>query len=392
MLGAALFVACCLLAPGLARAAPANDDFAAALVGGGDHLEGSGNNFGATKQAGEPDHDGDPGGASVWFGWTAPRSQLVYVTTCSSGWRAQTGIYRGDSVAALQPVAAGHVPGDSSSCGRLSFRAISTVTYRIAIDGTTDAGAPEEGNFSFEISSTALELPLNDEFAAASPLQSKPEQWIWGSTDSATREPGEPGHGGDPAGASVWYRWTAPETRPMRLFPCQAGFHPTLAVYAGSTLGSLRPVGYPAPLDSRAAAECQLGGSGGVGFEASAGTTYSFVVDGEDGGWGEFQLRLLPLLAPYVDVYPPDTYIYDLLRLRRRGVAVKFGDGGASPGDTFLCKLDGRSFAVCGSPVKWHGLAPGRHRVAVVATDAAGNRDQTPAVRYFQIRGKAGRR
>jgi hypothetical protein len=375
-----------------AGAAPLNDDFANALGSGGDQVEGAGNNFGATKEAGEPSHAGDPGGASVWFAWTAPRSQTVYVQICTEGWPAVLGIYRGDSIGALSPVAATGIASTSGSCADLSFRAISTVTYRIAIDGSTaGGGGAEEGNFDFTVSSPPLELPVNDAFANAAGVRSTTEERIYGSTDGATREPGEPGHGGDLAGASVWYRWTAPVSAAMRLLPCEAGFRPELAVYRGSTLTSLEAVGTPAALGSYQLAECQLGGLGGVGFDAVAGETYAFRVDSADGGWGRFQLRLLPAPVIYRDVYPPNTYIYKLQRLRGRGIAIRFGAGGGPPGDTFLCKLDRRPFSPCTTPRKWRRLAVGSHRVAVVATDAAGNRDATPAVRTFKI-GRKGKR
>lgn len=385
----ALSAAAALATASPAAAAPLNDDFADALLGGGDHVEGSGNTFGATKEAGEPDHAGDPGGASAWFAWTAPRSQTVYVQLCTDGWQARLGLYRGESVGALQPIAATGITSAFGSCGELSFRAVSAVTYRIAVDGSTGGGGgAEEGNFSFTISSTPLELPANDAFANATVVKSTTSEWIYGGTDGATREPGEPGHGGDLAGASVWYRWTAPASGPMRVFPCQAGFRPELAVYTGSTLATLSPVGTPAALDPQPLAECQLGGQGGVGFDAVAGETYSIAVDGVDGGWGRFQLRLLPAPTFFRDVYPPNTYVYKLLRLRGHGIAIQFGSGGGSPGDTFLCKLDQQAFSPCTTPKKWRGLAPGKHRVAVRAIDAAGNRDETPAVRTFAIGGK----
>jgi hypothetical protein len=387
-----LSVALALAAASQAGAAPLNDNFADALVAGGDRVEGSGNTFGATKEVGEPDHAGDPGGASAWFGWTAPRSQAVYLQVCTDGWPALSGIYRGGSVGALEAVASTRVTLPDT-CGELHFRAVSTVQYRIAIDGLAAGGSPAEGNFDFTISSSPLELPANDAFADATVVKSTTAEWIYGSTESATREPGEPGHGGDLAGASVWYRWTAPVSGPIRVYPCQAAFRPTVSVYTGSSLASLSPVGTPAALDPQPLSECQLGGQGGVGFDAVAGQAYSIAVDGADGGWGRFQLRLLPAPTFFRDVYPPNTYIYKLLRLRGRGVAIQFGSGGGPPGDTFLCKLDRRPFSPCTTPRKWHGLAPGKHRVAVVATDAAGNRDGTPAVRTFRIGGKGkGRR
>lgn len=389
MLQAAL---CALvLAASASAAPPANDEFADALLGGGDHLEASGNTFEATKESGEPNHAGDPGGASAWFAWTAPRSQLTFVQICTDGWEALLGIYRGESVDALHPVAATGITSTFGSCAELRFRAISAVTYRVAVDGATAGGGPEQGNFEFTISSPPLNLPANDAFASATWVRSTTNESIHGSTDGATREVGEPGHGGDLAGASVWYRWTAPESKAMRLFPCQAGFRPSLAVYSGSTLATLRPVGTAVALDPSQSSECQLGGLGGLGFDAVAGETYSIAVDGTDGGWGGFSLRLLPAPVSYVDVYAPNTYIYRLLRLRGRGIAIQFGSGGAPPGDTFLCKLDQRPFSPCRTPRRWRGLAPGMHRVAVVAIDSAGNRDSTPAIRTFRIGGKGKR-
>lgn len=348
---------CLLLAAGDASAAPpSNDDFAEALLGSGDRVEGSGNNFGAGKESGESNHAGDPGGASVWFGWTAPRSQTVDVQICTDGWKAVLGVYRGESVDHVQPVAAARVSSRPGSCGRVRFRAISAVAYRIAVDGATASGAAEEGNFDFTVSALPLELPANDAFASAASVKSSPEEWINGSTDGATREVGEPGHGGDLAGASVWYRWTAPATGAMSLFPCAANFRPSLAVYKGSALDALHSLGAPIPLDPSLAGQCQLGGMGGIGFDAVAGETYWFAVDGIEGGWGRFQLRLLAVRAPLVDDFPPNTYIYKLLRLRRRGIAIQFGTGSTPAGDTFLCKLDREPFSPCTTPRKWRGL------------------------------------
>jgi hypothetical protein len=386
----ALAAALALTATAPATAAPLNDDFAAALSGAGDQVEGAGNTFGATKESGEPDHAGDPGGASVWFAWTAPRSQSAYVQVCTGGWQALVGIYRGGSVDALEAVASARVSAPDT-CTELAFRAVSTVEYHVAVDGSTAGGPPEQGNFSFTISALALEPPANDAFENATAVKPTTSEWIYGSSEYGTREAGEPGSGGDLAGASVWYRWTAPETEAMRLYPCQAGFRPELGVYTGSTLATLSSVGAPAALDPQPLAECQLGGLGGVGFEAVAGETYTFRVDAAARGWGRFQLRLLRAWKPVLDTFPPNTYIYKLLRLRGRGIAIQFGTGARTPGDAFLCKLDRRPFSPCATPRKWRGLAPGMHRAAVVATDAAGNRDATPAVRTFRIGGRGGR-
>lgn len=381
---AALFLAF----TGAAAAAPSNDAFAAALVGAGDLVEGSGNNFGATKESGEPAHGGDPGGASVWFAWTASRSQRVFVQFCADGWEGELAIYRGEAVDALQRVASAHDSPGGGSCGEVRFRATPALTYRVAVDGSSTPSGAEEGNFDFRIVATPLQgSPPNDSFAAAETVKPTTSEWFFGSTEEATREPGEPGHGGGLAGPSVWFRWTAPESARMQIFPCRASFLPTISVYTGSTLATLRSIAAPAPPEPVLSRDCQLGALVGVAFDAVAGTTYSIGVDGVDGSWGSFQLRLHKALIPVADVYPPSTFIRKLLRLRGRGIAIQFGTGGGPPGDTFRCKLDSGPFSPCKSPRKWRHLTPGMHRVAVVATDAAGNRDKTPAVRTFRIGG-----
>ncbi len=53
-------------------AAPANDLFANAQSVPGSSGTATGSNVGATKEAGEPNHAGNAGGASIWYRWVAP--------------------------------------------------------------------------------------------------------------------------------------------------------------------------------------------------------------------------------------------------------------------------------------------------------------------------------
>ena len=61
--------------------APNNDDFEQRAKIQGSRLHFVTSNAGATKQAGEPNHSGNPGGSSVWFSWTAPASGRVTLST-----------------------------------------------------------------------------------------------------------------------------------------------------------------------------------------------------------------------------------------------------------------------------------------------------------------------
>src|SRR5262249_53321951 len=80
---------------------PANDDFDNGLP-----LSGIGGIFtksslGATEEPGEPNHAGNPGGASVWFHWTAPGDGQWRFYTQGSKFNTLMAVYTGDSVGAM---------------------------------------------------------------------------------------------------------------------------------------------------------------------------------------------------------------------------------------------------------------------------------------------------
>jgi hypothetical protein len=71
----------------------------------------------------------------------------------------------------------------------------------------------------------------------------------------------------------------------------------------------------------------------------------------------------------------------------KRRVGFKFeAEGGERA--RFFCSLDGAAFKACKSPKRLRGLALGPHTFAVYAVDRAGNVDETPAERAFEITGR----
>jgi Divergent InlB B-repeat domain len=281
----------CLAFAATAVAAPTNDDFANAQAIALDTPVNAWN-FEATKEAGEPDHAGNVGGHSVWYSWTAPRTEDVGVTLpCQFGssFELLMGVYTGSAVDALTQVASSQ--GLNVNCGpgseaqQVEFEAQAGVGYKIAIDGKNGG----TGSFSFEVRGA----PLDDDFADATTIAAEPPEFTHGTNLRATAEPGEPDHAGEPADHSVWFDWTPAKSGPVIVTTCEASskLDSVLAVYTGSSLNALTPVASnddalrPGP-----SIECGLGNSE-VRLEAVAGTEYKIAVDGAGGTVGGFNLR-----------------------------------------------------------------------------------------------------
>jgi hypothetical protein len=284
-------VAVCLAFAAGAVAAPTNDDFANAQAITLNTAV-SGMNFEATKEAGEPDQAGNVGGHSVWYSWTAPRTEEIGVTLpCQfeSGFELLMGVYTGSAVDALTPVASSE--GLSANCNPFSeaqqveFEAQAGVEYKIAIDGKNGG----TGFFSFEVQGA----PVNDDFADATTIAAEPPEYTDGTNRRATAEPGEPAHAGEPADHSVWFDWTPAKSGPVLITTCEPSsqIDSVLAVYTGSSLNALTPVASnDDALIPSIGIECK-GTDSEVRLEAVAGTEYKIAVDGAGGTVGGFNLR-----------------------------------------------------------------------------------------------------
>jgi hypothetical protein len=113
-----------------------NDDFESCVVLAGSYGFRAAHNFDATKQPGEPDHAGDPGGHSLWFCWTAPTNTPVTFDTVGSTFDTLLAVYTGNTVSNLSLVASNDdiVPGQYVQ-STLTFTPVKGATYHIAVDG-----------------------------------------------------------------------------------------------------------------------------------------------------------------------------------------------------------------------------------------------------------------
>jgi hypothetical protein len=396
-------LACLLLwAPGALAAAPVNDHFDGRVVlGGALPIAVAGNNEGATKEVGEPNHNGfSAAGHSVWYEWEATATGLVTIGVCDSSFRAVVGIYTGTTVGGLVRVVSGNSsegPHCLYSSSEYTFEATAGSIYEIAVDG--DAFAFPEGPAPVSTGTIALRIeatpaPANDDFAAAAALTGTTTEEPGGARFyfasqrghnwGATREEGEPAVA-DGGGASVWYAWTAPESGSARVNVC-CGSPGLIGIHLGDTLGSLLQI---------------YGGPGSVEMQVVAGTTYRIAVDGRlDGGTGRaatgsFSLRVAMVLPPgpagaaptvalVADTTPPQTTILYLKKPKDPSTKYFAFKASEQPA-TFRCRLDDRPFRACGSSKTYRNLKPGRHVFRVAAVDAAGNRDPSPATVRFRI-------
>ena len=71
-------------------------------------------------------------------------------------------------------------------------------------------------------------------------------------------------------------------------------------------------------------------------------------------------------------------------RTRKRTARLRWEADDASP-VTFECSLDAKPFLPCTSPGTYRGLEPGKHKLRVLATDAAGNEEAAPAARRWRV-------
>ena len=94
------------------------------------------NTLNASKQTGEPNHAGNPGGHSVWYCWTATTNQPVTFNTIGSGFDTLLAVYTGADLATLNVVTNNDdIAGATNRMSRVVFTPVAGTTYRIAVDG-----------------------------------------------------------------------------------------------------------------------------------------------------------------------------------------------------------------------------------------------------------------
>jgi subtilisin family serine protease len=140
-----------------------------------------------------------------------------------------------------------------------------------------------DSRWSRRVQARPQQLVLNDAFAAATELVGDSGATV-GSTLAATRELGEPIHGGYGGTASIWYQWTAPANGSITVATQGSTFDTLLGAYTGDALDSL----VARAKNDDASGERVLWSR--VTFTVVKDTKYSVAIDGWNGAKGDTNL------------------------------------------------------------------------------------------------------
>lgn len=148
----------------LAALGAVNDDFFNRIAVGSAIGTVEVSNWDASKQAGEPDHAGDPGGLSVWFEWTASADGEITLNTLNSDLDTLLAVYTGDQLDALTLIAANDDINTNSIQSEISFLVTAGQQYMIAVDGKYAQSGTVILNWEF------TEIPVADPSVAVPAL------------------------------------------------------------------------------------------------------------------------------------------------------------------------------------------------------------------------------
>jgi peptidoglycan/xylan/chitin deacetylase (PgdA/CDA1 family) len=129
--------------------------------------------------------------------------------------------------------------------------------------------------------------PANNDFANRATL-SGTAVTATGTNVGASKEAGEPNHGGNAGGRSVWWTWTAAASGTLTIDTLGSSFDTLLGVYTGSSVSALSAVLNGSNDDSPAGGTV----TSRVTIAVTAGTHYQIAVDGYGGASGNITIHL----------------------------------------------------------------------------------------------------
>lgn len=144
----------------------------------------------------------------------------------------------------------------------------------------------------YSVAAQAATAPLNDLFSSAEGIIGNSGR-VAGTNVGASKEAGEPNHGGNTGGKSVWFRWVAPNSGTARFSTAGSNFDTLLSIYTGSSVNDLNVVASGDDVSS-------TDKTSRATFNAIGGTAYYIAVDGfnDNGRVAEGNIALSWTLPP----------------------------------------------------------------------------------------------
>jgi len=146
-------------------------------------------NVNASAELGEPEHMDYTRYHSVWWTWTAPRTDYFTFDTRGSSFDTLLAICTGSAIDSLTERAGNDDTSDYRDTSILTFQAQINEPYYIVVD------SPRYDSGDIALNWKIADRPVNDDFANASLLDGLPGE-VTGSNREAVRETGEPDHAG----------------------------------------------------------------------------------------------------------------------------------------------------------------------------------------------------
>jgi len=116
---------------------------------------------GSSKDPGEPDHCGEPGGASEWYAYQPPVDGLLILDTDGSDFDTVLAAYTGPGTdfASLVPVACDNDSGPDGQTSRTVFPVTKDTVYYIAVDGVGGASGTAVLNYNLGVAPSISQQP-----------------------------------------------------------------------------------------------------------------------------------------------------------------------------------------------------------------------------------------
>lgn len=345
---------------------PVNDNFASrSTLPATAPLVQNGTTSLATREVEEPAHSGlSSGASSIWWSWTPLVSGNVNLSITGSGFLPTLGIYTGVSLDALTLLTASR-----QSIGQtetVSCAVVAGTTYVLAVD----AASGLSGDVTLNISAI-VEIPVNDDFDNRLTIVGSAVQTA--TTVGATLQSGEElenfSHGN-----TLWWTFTAPSTGRWRLDASASEVIPFVALYSGTSIGSLSRIARMTSFTMGGATELVFSATQGQVFQIAVSSLSEFFSTTNVAGGVQFTLQSEGA-APSNDAFANSR------KISTSGTHIgsnRRAETGPQSGEAAIS--DSQLSDIGGSSVWWRWTAPSG--VSTVTLDTIGSDFDTVLVVY----------